>query len=62
MTYETSTRGYEWFGTSPGHEALSAYGLNEFRDMNRVVEFVSPDGLIRNKDWLLSRRKSDGTG
>lgn len=62
MTYETSTKGYEWFGTSPGHEALSAYGLNEFRDMNRVVEFVSPDGLIRNKDWLLSRRKSDGSG
>ena len=39
-TYETTTKGYEWFGESPGHEALSAYGLNEFRDMQNVVSFV----------------------
>ena len=39
-TYETTTKGYEWFGQSPGHEALSAYGLNEFRDMQNVVNFV----------------------
>ena len=26
--YETKTKGYEWFGDSPGHEALTAYGLN----------------------------------
>ena len=26
--FETSTKGYEWFGTSPGHEALTGYGLS----------------------------------
>jgi hypothetical protein len=25
--FETPTKGYEWFGDSPGHEALTSYGL-----------------------------------
>lgn len=28
--FETSTKGYEWFGKAPGHEALTAYGLAQF--------------------------------
>jgi hypothetical protein len=28
ISFETGTKGYEWFGTSPGHEALTSYGLN----------------------------------
>lgn len=28
VSFETSTLGYEWFGDSPGHEALSAYGIS----------------------------------
>ncbi|MEO8704589.1 MAG: alpha-2-macroglobulin family protein, partial [Kofleriaceae bacterium] len=31
--YETKQKGYEWFGQTPGHEALTAYGLMEFADM-----------------------------
>ena len=32
-------RGYEWFGgTAPPHEALTAYGLLQFRDMARVYD------------------------
>lgn len=27
MGYETNTGGFEWFGKSPGHATLSAYGL-----------------------------------
>jgi hypothetical protein len=27
ITYETKQNGYEWFGASPPHEALTAYGL-----------------------------------
>jgi len=38
--FETSTKGYEWFGKSPGHEALSAYGIAQFNDMKKVVNFV----------------------
>jgi hypothetical protein len=25
--FETSQKGYEWFGDAPGHEALTSYGL-----------------------------------
>ena len=35
-SYETPTRGYEWFGGDPGHEALTAYGLLQFHDMAKV--------------------------
>jgi len=31
MTYEAQTGGFEWFGQSPGHEALTAYGLLQFQ-------------------------------
>jgi hypothetical protein len=27
LGFEASSKGYEWFGESPGHEALTAYGL-----------------------------------
>src|SRR5205807_8768105 len=34
--FESPTKGYEWFGADPGHEALTAYGLMQFTDMSRV--------------------------
>jgi hypothetical protein len=43
--FETSSLGYEWFGTAPGHEALSAYGIAQFNDMKKVVTFVDDDVL-----------------
>jgi hypothetical protein len=53
-------QGYEWFGgTAPAHEALTAYGLMEFRDMARVFD-VDPAMLQRTRNYLLSRR--DGKG
>jgi len=57
--YESPKRGYEWFGGDPGHEALTAYGLMEFRDMAEVYE-VDPDMIRRTAEWLLARR--DGKG
>ncbi len=52
--------GYEWFGgTAPAHEALTAYGLLEFRDMAKVAD-VDPAMLKRTQDFLMSRR--DGKG
>ena len=36
-TAKNDREGYEWFGgTAPPHEALTAYGLLQFRDMARV--------------------------
>ena len=61
-TFETSTKGYEWFGKSPGHEALSAYGIAQFNDMNKVTNFVSKADLNRNVDWLMDRRNPNNSG
>jgi anti-sigma factor RsiW len=53
-------QGYEWFGgTAPAHEALTAYGLLQFRDMARVYE-VDPTMVERTRKYLLSRK--DGKG
>ncbi len=57
--YETKHKGYEWFGQTPGHEALTAYGLMEFADMAKVHD-VDPAMVARTADWLMSRR--DGKG
>jgi hypothetical protein len=57
---ERKKEGYEWFGgTAPAHEALTAYGLMEFRDMARVHE-VDPAMLERTRQYLL--QQSDGQG
>ncbi len=57
--YETKQKGYEWFGQTPGHEALTAYGLMEFADMAKVYD-VDKKMVERTADWLMSRR--DGKG
>jgi alpha-2-macroglobulin-like protein len=58
--FETSQDGFEWFGHTPPHEALTAYGLLEFTDMQ---EFVNVDKamLDRTKKFLLDRRDGKGT-
>ncbi len=57
---KNAKQGYEWFGgTAPAHEALTAYGLLQFRDMARVQE-VDPQMLERTKQYLLNQR--DGKG
>ncbi|MBI3184512.1 MAG: A-macroglobulin complement component [Myxococcales bacterium] len=57
--FECSEKGYEWFGQSPGHEALSAYGLLHFTDMRKVRE-VDGAMMERTRQWLL--RQKDGKG
>lgn len=58
--FETAENGFEWFGKTPAHEALTAYGLLEFTDMK---EFVNVDDrmLARTKKFLLDRRDGKGT-
>lgn len=60
VAYETKEDGYEWFGHSPPHEALTAYGLMEFTDMQDVYASVNPKMISRTSNWLMSRR--DGVG
>ena len=57
--YETTQSGYEWFGKTPGHEALTAYGLMEFADMAKVYD-VDHKMVERTAAWLMSRRDHKG--
>lgn len=59
-SYETQQKGYEWFGSVPAHEALTAYGLLQFKDMESVYASVDEVMVQRTSDWLMSRK--DGKG
>jgi hypothetical protein len=60
QTGKPQRQGYEWFGAAnSAHEALTAYGLLQFRDMARVQE-VDPAMLERTRAYLMSRRDGNG--
>ncbi len=59
LTFEIKGGGFDWFGQPPAHEALSAYGLMEFKDMQAVYS-VDPDLIDRTAKWLLSRKDGNG--
>lgn len=74
-SYEVPGGGYEWFGQSPAHEALTAYGLSQFIDMQAAlkeaklshgassVSFNVDDDMVkRTVNWLSSRRSANVTG
>ncbi len=58
--YETKENGFEWYGNTPPHEALSAYGLMEFKEMAEVYNGVDQKMIERTIQWLLSRKNSKG--
>lgn len=58
--YETREDGFEWFGHTPPHEALTAYGLLEFTEMKAVYSGVDEKMLNRTVNYLLSRKNGDG--
>jgi hypothetical protein len=60
ITFSTKDNGYEWFGSDPGHEALTAYGLMQFEDMAKLSNVVDREKMKRTAAWLMSRR--DGKG
>ncbi|MCE3282707.1 MAG: TonB-dependent receptor plug, partial [Chitinophagaceae bacterium] len=57
--FETAQDGFEWFGKAPAHEALTAYGLLEFTDMQEFVQ-VDRKMMERTKKFLLDRRDGEG--
>jgi len=59
LSFECKSGGYEWFGKDPGHEALTAYGLMQFTDMNQVMQ-VDNAMLDRTRNWLLDQRDGEG--
>lgn len=52
LGFETPTGGFEWFGKSPGHATLTAYGLWQFIEMNKLGDYVSKEVLDRTLNWL----------
>lgn len=60
IAFETKEYGFEWFGHTPPHEGLTAFGLMEFLEMQQVYSGVSKNMIERTKQWLLSRK--DGKG
>ena len=61
ISFETKENGYEWFGANPAHEALTAYGLMEFKDMQAVTgNLVDEQMMKRTTNWLMERK--DGKG
>ena len=59
-SFETSNKGYEWFGANPAHEGLTAYGIMEFVDMKKAGQEIDQKMLDRTALWLLNHR--DGKG
>lgn len=59
-TFETKEKGYEWFGGVPAHEALTAYGLMQFNDMNKVGDVADKGMIERTANWIMSRRDNKG--
>lgn len=60
VSFETRKGGFEWFGGTPPHETLTAYGILEFTEMKEVYNGVDRRMLDRTVKWLLNQR--DGKG
>jgi len=54
------TGGFEWYGGSPAHEVLSAYGLVEFYEMAKVYDKVDKEKMNRALSFILSRKDNSG--
>jgi hypothetical protein len=61
--YESRGGGFEWYGGSPGHEVLTAYGLVQFYEMKKIKGFAEVDERMieRTLQFLQKRRNDDGT-
>ncbi len=60
INFETSEGGFEWFGKTPPHETLTAYGILEFTEMQSVYPNVSQNMIDRTVQWILKRRDGNG--
>ncbi len=60
LTFESPDGGFDWYGRAPGKPILTAYGLMEFADMERV-HYVDPEMIKRTQKWLAGKQQSDGS-
>lgn len=61
--FEVTGGGFEWFGKAPAHEALTAYGLLQFAEIERTIPGLVDTAMVRRaRDWMRSRSKGAETG
>ncbi len=60
VSYEVDGGGFEWFGETPAHRILTAYGLLEFSDMSKVHD-VDEAIITRTQNWLAALQNGDGS-
>ena len=60
VAYETDLGGFEWYGDTPPHLGLTAHGLLQFHEMQRVYDGVDANMMERVTQWILDTR--DGKG
>ncbi len=58
--FEVEGGGFDWYGRSPAHEGLTAYGILQFTDMQKVYQ-VEQDLIDRAAKWLMKRRDGQGS-
>ncbi|MBI3272273.1 MAG: hypothetical protein HYZ53_25000 [Planctomycetes bacterium] len=59
-TFEVSGGGFDWWGHAPANVLLSAYGILELSDMNKVYP-IDMALVDRAKSWLRGQQRSDGS-
>ena len=52
LGYECKNGGFEWFGDDPGHVTLTAYGIWQFLEMNKIGNYIDVNVIDRTLDWL----------
>ncbi|NUN14673.1 MAG: hypothetical protein HUU55_13665 [Myxococcales bacterium] len=60
LRFEVPNGGFSWFGDAPANRVLTAYGLVEFVDMQKVVP-IDSSVIERTQKWLLSQQNPNGS-
>ena len=60
LTFEVSGGGFSWFGDAPANKLLTAFGIMEFKDMEKVHE-IDETLVPRTQEWLAAQQESDGS-
>ncbi len=60
VTYEVAGGGFSWFGEAPANKVLTAYGLMEFHDMDRVFA-IDRKVIARTRAWIIAQQEHDGS-
>jgi uncharacterized protein YfaS (alpha-2-macroglobulin family) len=60
LTFERPGGGFDWWGRGEPLIWLSAYGLNEFNDMSKVMD-IDRGIITRTQQWLIKQQEADGT-